>query len=184
MWPCVLPPVTQAAAARQRATLCRTCPSRPAGPCCGRECRQNPAGCAPAQSSLFTVHPPLRAALPCLLQTVSNILGTLPPQFFRVTISTAGENLAQLMYSVCLTGYMFRNAWLRLELKKSLGGGGGRVAGAPCGVAKRQICAACFGRPWCCTLSVRGRARRERLPNFPSFAIPLIFFLPTSARPA
>lgn len=37
-------------------------------------------------------------------QTVTNILGTLPPQFFRVTISTAGENLAQLFYSVVMTG--------------------------------------------------------------------------------
>ena len=64
------------------------------------------------------------------MQTVSNILGTLPPQFFRVTISTAGENLAQLMYSVCMTGYMFRNAWYRLELKKSLGPGSSSSLGA------------------------------------------------------
>jgi len=30
------------------------------------------------------------------------------------------ENLAQLMYSVMMTGYMFRNAQSRLELQQSL----------------------------------------------------------------
>lgn len=30
------------------------------------------------------------------------------------------ENLAQLMYSVLMTGYMFRNAQYRLELQQSL----------------------------------------------------------------
>lgn len=30
------------------------------------------------------------------------------------------ENLAQLMYSVMMTGYMFRNAQYRLELQQSL----------------------------------------------------------------
>jgi hypothetical protein len=63
-------------------------------------------------------------------QTVTNLLGTLPPQFFTVRVHTVrrcfraaaaaslltwptslqvGENLAQLMYSVMMTGYMFRN---------------------------------------------------------------------------
>jgi len=47
-------------------------------------------------------------------QTITNMLGTLPPQFFDVSISARGENMAQLMYSVLMTGYMFRNAgeWL------------------------------------------------------------------------
>ncbi|OAY67460.1 hypothetical protein ACMD2_06698 [Ananas comosus] len=43
-------------------------------------------------------------------QTVTNMMGTLPPQFFAVTVTTVAENLAQLMYSVMMTGYMFRNA--------------------------------------------------------------------------
>lgn len=30
------------------------------------------------------------------------------------------ENLAQLMYSVMMTGYMFKNAQFRLELQQSL----------------------------------------------------------------
>jgi hypothetical protein len=53
-------------------------------------------------------------------QTVTNMLGTLPPQFFDVRVSTVAENLAQLMYSVMMTGYMFRNAQYRLELQQSL----------------------------------------------------------------
>lgn len=62
---------------------------------------------------------------PCLnamRQTVTNLLGTLPPQFFQVTISTRSQNLAQLAYSVLMTGYMFSNAYSRLELTHSLGG--------------------------------------------------------------
>lgn len=53
-------------------------------------------------------------------QTVTNMLGTLPPQFFAVTVSTVAENLAQLMYSVMMTGYMFRNAQFRLDLQQSI----------------------------------------------------------------
>ncbi|GMJ10587.1 hypothetical protein like AT1G63610 [Hibiscus trionum] len=53
-------------------------------------------------------------------QTVTNMIGTLPPQFFAVTVTTVAENLAQLMYSVLMTGYMFKNAQYRLELQQSL----------------------------------------------------------------
>ncbi|CAL0318964.1 unnamed protein product [Lupinus luteus] len=53
-------------------------------------------------------------------ETVTNMIGTLPPQFFAVTITTVAENLAQVMYSVMMTGYMFRNAQYRLELQESL----------------------------------------------------------------
>ncbi|KAF8038351.1 hypothetical protein BT93_B1013 [Corymbia citriodora subsp. variegata] len=53
-------------------------------------------------------------------QTVTNMIGTLPPQFFTVTVTTVAENLAQLMYSVLMTGYMFRNAQYRIELQQSL----------------------------------------------------------------
>ncbi|KAL2895526.1 putative phenylalanine aminotransferase [Bienertia sinuspersici] len=53
-------------------------------------------------------------------QTVTNMIGSLPPQFFSVTVTTVAENLAQLMYSVMMTGYMFRNAQFRLELQQSL----------------------------------------------------------------
>nr|AFK33723.1 unknown [Lotus japonicus] len=53
-------------------------------------------------------------------QTVTNMIGTLPPQFFAVTITTVAENPAQLMYSVMMTGYMFKNAQYRLELQEGL----------------------------------------------------------------
>jgi len=53
-------------------------------------------------------------------QTVKNMLGVLPAQFFEVTVTTVGENLAQLMYSVMMTGYMFRNAQYRMELGSSM----------------------------------------------------------------
>ena len=53
-------------------------------------------------------------------QTVNNLIGTLPPEYFQITISSREENLAQLMYSVLMTGYMFCNAHHRLELAKRL----------------------------------------------------------------
>ncbi|CAL9131134.1 unnamed protein product [Musa acuminata var. zebrina] len=53
-------------------------------------------------------------------QTVTNKIGTLPHQFFAMTVATGSENLAQLMYSVMMTGYMFGNAQYRLELQQSL----------------------------------------------------------------
>ena len=36
--------------------------------------------------------------------SISNMLGVLPPHYFDVTVSTVGENLAQLMFSVIMTG--------------------------------------------------------------------------------
>ncbi|KAI8473137.1 MAG: hypothetical protein J3K34DRAFT_519159 [Monoraphidium minutum] len=68
-------------------------------------------------------------------QTISNMLGTITatPQFFTVTISTVGENLAMLMNTVMLTGYMFKSAEERFRLKAALGyaaGGGGTAAAA------------------------------------------------------
>lgn len=63
------------------------------------------------------------SVLAAMRQTVSNLLGTLPPQFFRVTISTKGDNLAQLMFSVLMTGYMFGSAYTRMQLSQSLGSG-------------------------------------------------------------
>lgn len=55
--------------------------------------------------------------------TVTNLLGTLPPAFFTVTISTVAENMGQLMLSVLMTGYCFRAAQYRLQLRTALGGG-------------------------------------------------------------
>ncbi|PWA47620.1 hypothetical protein CTI12_AA497690 [Artemisia annua] len=62
----------------------------------------------------------LRLVVDAMRQTVTNMIGTLPPQVFAVTLTTVAENLAQLMYSVLMTGYMFRNAQYRFELQQSL----------------------------------------------------------------
>ena len=53
-------------------------------------------------------------------QTVGNLIGTLPAEYFEITISSREENLMQLMYSVLMTGYMFCNAHHRLELARRL----------------------------------------------------------------
>ena len=60
------------------------------------------------------------SSMVAIRQTVNNLIGTLPPQYFEITISSREENLAQLMYSVLMTGYMFCNAFHRLELSKRL----------------------------------------------------------------
>jgi len=67
------------------------------------------------------------AVVAAMKNTITNMLGTLPPQFFTVTISTVGENMSQLMLSVMMTGYLFRNAQYRLELRNALGGAGIRA---------------------------------------------------------
>jgi len=47
---------------------------------------------------------------------VTNLLGTLPPSFFNVTVSAKQEDMAQVMYSAVMTGYMYRNAQYRIDL--------------------------------------------------------------------
>ncbi|KAK1326220.1 hypothetical protein QJS10_CPA01g00281 [Acorus calamus] len=73
----------------------------------------------PEFMELFVKRAP-RQVVDAMRQTVTNMIGTLPPQFFAITVTTVAENLAQLMYSVIMTGYMFRNAAYRLELQQSL----------------------------------------------------------------
>jgi hypothetical protein len=53
-------------------------------------------------------------------ETIKSLLGTLPAEYFTMSISSVTENLAQLMFSMMMTGYMFRNAQYRLELQKSV----------------------------------------------------------------
>ncbi|KAF8410323.1 hypothetical protein HHK36_002850 [Tetracentron sinense] len=73
----------------------------------------------PEFMELFVKRAP-QQVVDAMRQTVTNMIGTLPPQFFSVTVTTVAENLAQLMYSVMMTGYMFKNAQYRLELQQSL----------------------------------------------------------------
>ncbi|KAF7092446.1 hypothetical protein CFC21_094928 [Triticum aestivum] len=76
-------------------------------------------GVQPEFMELFVKRAPTQV-VDAMRHTVTNMIGTLPPQFFAVTVTTVAENLAQLMYSVLMTGYMFRNAQYRLELQQSL----------------------------------------------------------------
>ncbi|WZY77884.1 uncharacterized protein LOC103847682 [Brassica rapa] len=73
----------------------------------------------PEFMELFVKRAP-KHVVDAMRQTVTNMIGTLPPQFFAVTVTSVAENLAQLMMSVLMTGYMFRNAQYRLELQQSL----------------------------------------------------------------
>lgn len=87
------------------------------------------------------------AVVAAMKNTITNMLGTLPPQFFTVTISTVGENMSQLMLSVMMTGYLFRNAQYRLELRNALGGaairpGGNSTSGQSAHVRKQGTTAA------------------------------------------
>jgi len=52
--------------------------------------------------------------------TISQLLGNLPPQVAESVIETKGQSLASLMFSMQMTGYMFRNAEYRRSLKQSI----------------------------------------------------------------
>ena len=65
----------------------------------------------------FVQHAPSQV-VEAMRETVATMVGTLPTQFFEGTVTTTAENLCQLMYSTMMTGYMFRNAQVRLELSK------------------------------------------------------------------
>jgi len=55
--------------------------------------------------------------------TIGSLLGNMPQEVMESTISTPGKNLGTLMFSMQMTGYMFRNAEYRQSLRKSLEGG-------------------------------------------------------------
>lgn len=52
--------------------------------------------------------------------TVMGLFGSMPPGQFESSITTTSQNLVSLMYSMQMTGYMFRNAAYRMSLKQSL----------------------------------------------------------------
>jgi len=55
-------------------------------------------------------------------QTVVSLLGNLPPNVYDVNVMSTGQNVASLMYSMQMTGYMFRNAEYRRSLLNTLDG--------------------------------------------------------------
>jgi len=57
--------------------------------------------------------------------TVVSLLGNLPPHMYDVSVASTGKNVASLMYSMQMTGYMFRSAEYRRSLMESLSMGEG-----------------------------------------------------------
>lgn len=57
--------------------------------------------------------------------TVVSLLGNLPPDMYDVSVASTGKNVASLMYSMQMTGYMFRSAEYRRSLMESLSVGEG-----------------------------------------------------------
>lgn len=55
--------------------------------------------------------------------TVVSLLGNLPPHLYNVNVMSTGQNVASLMYSMQMTGYMFRNAEYRKSLLETLSKG-------------------------------------------------------------
>lgn len=54
--------------------------------------------------------------------TVMNILGSLPNYVLDAALITTSSKLANLLYQMQITGYMFKNAEYRMSLTKSLRG--------------------------------------------------------------
>ena len=80
--------------------------------------------------------------------TVTNLLGTLPPAFFTVTISTVAENMGQLMLSVLMTGHCLPSAQYRFQWPPRQG--------------RPHLCPGCadhvqWHHTFCCTLSICSR---------------------------
>lgn len=48
------------------------------------------------------------------------LLGSLPRHAFETTAVATGDALANLMFQLQMTGYMFKNAEYRLSLKSSM----------------------------------------------------------------
>ncbi len=52
--------------------------------------------------------------------TVVSLLGNLPEHLYETNVMSTGQNVASLMFSMQMTGYMFRNAEYRRSLLESL----------------------------------------------------------------
>lgn len=65
-------------------------------------------------------HLACKQVVDAMRQTIANYLGGLPPAFFTVEISAKGEDLAQLMYTMMVTGYVFRNVQYKLDLRTNM----------------------------------------------------------------
>ena len=59
--------------------------------------------------------------------TIAKLLGNMPSEVAAITRVTSDRNIASLMFSMQMTGYMFRNAEYRRSLSESLSADGERV---------------------------------------------------------
>jgi len=64
-------------------------------------------------------------------QTVVSLLGNLPAHLYETSVMSTGQNVASLMYSMQMTGYMFRNAEYRRSLMLSLDENGNAPGSLP-----------------------------------------------------
>jgi Protein of unknown function (DUF760) len=69
--------------------------------------------------------------------TVLGLLGSLPRQAFETATLTTGDALANLMFQLQMTGYMFKNAEYRMSLQNSLRNG---PSEAPKGLITGMLC--------------------------------------------
>ena len=69
-----------------------------------------------AYSSRFSCLALLQQVVDAMRTTVTNLLGTLPPSYFHTQTTANAEDMAQMMYSIMMTGYMYRNGQYRMEL--------------------------------------------------------------------
>jgi Protein of unknown function (DUF760) len=73
--------------------------------------------------------------------TVLGLLGSLPRQAFETATLTTGDALANLMFQLQMTGYMFKNAEYRMSLQNSLRSGASEVPkGLITGMLLMYIC--------------------------------------------
>ncbi|KAG1677637.1 hypothetical protein FOA52_010418 [Chlamydomonas sp. UWO 241] len=76
--------------------------------------------CDPKDAVAFVDSGKNPAVVAAMRHTVANIVGTLPSNFFEVKVSTVADSLAQLFYTMAMTGYLFSSAQYRMELRAVL----------------------------------------------------------------
>ncbi|MEL6223515.1 MAG: DUF760 domain-containing protein [Cyanobacteria bacterium J06627_8] len=69
-----------------------------------------------AIANLSTPTPEVRQAME---ESLTSLLGGLPPQSFGVTVTTSRESLGQLLASAMMNGYFFHSAQQRMTIDRS-----------------------------------------------------------------
>ena len=74
----------------------------------------------------LTAHPRVQEAAKT---TILGLIGSLPKMAFETKVLTTGAKLANLMFQLQMTGYMFKNAEYRMALSREFGGKNERTEG-------------------------------------------------------